>query len=146
MTEKKVAKTLKNKQKQNLSLEKDSIDNLEQEAVEVLSQRFTLVSVFSVIMLLLASAILWTGVSTASQTQKYRQDYKTLQEMKQEYLRLQVEHKRLLIEQQTFSATPQIASRAVSELQMHFPEINDRLILQSEQSINSSIQDNEVSR
>jgi cell division protein FtsL len=36
----------------------------------------------------------------------------------------------LLIEQQTFSATPQIASRAVAELGMYSPTLKDKLIIQ----------------
>lgn len=84
---------------------------------------------FILVMILLAVAILWSGVNSSMQIQKYRQNYKTLQEMKQRYLQLQVEHKRLLIEQQTFSATPQIATRAVSELHMFFPSFQEKRIL-----------------
>ena len=36
----------------------------------------------------------------------------------------------MLIEQQTFSATPQIASRAVAELGMFSPTLKDKLIIQ----------------
>ena len=50
--------------------------------------------------------------------------------MKKQQRKLQVEHQRLLIEQQTFSATPQIASRAVSELNMYSPTLKDKLIIQ----------------
>jgi cell division protein FtsL len=50
--------------------------------------------------------------------------------MKKQERKLQVEHQRLLIEQQTFSATPQIASRAVAELGMYSPTLKDKLIIQ----------------
>ena len=50
--------------------------------------------------------------------------------MKKQERKLQVEHQRLLIEQQTFSATPQIASRAVAELGMFSPTLKDKLIIQ----------------
>lgn len=82
------------------------------------------------VMLLLAAAIVWSGIRTAEQTQQYHQDYKTLQDMKKQERLLQVEHQRLLIEQQTFSATPQIASRAVTELGMYSPTLDDKLIIQ----------------
>ena len=45
-------------------------------------------------------------------------------------VRCEVRHQRLLIEQQTFSATPQIASRAVAELGMYSPTLKDKLIIQ----------------
>ncbi len=53
-----------------------------------------------------------------------------MQDMKKQERKLQVEHQRLLIEQQTFSATPQIASRAVAELGMFSPTLKDKLIIQ----------------
>ena len=97
---------------------------------EALAKRFGGVSIYVVCMLLLAFAIIWTGVKASEQVQQYHQDYKTLQDMKKQYRKLQVEHQRLLIEQQTFSATPQIASRAVAELGMFTPTFKDKLILQ----------------
>lgn len=53
-----------------------------------------------------------------------------LQKMKVEHRNLQIENQRLVIEQQTFSATPQIASRAVTQLGMYSPTTKDKLILQ----------------
>lgn len=53
-----------------------------------------------------------------------------LQKMKVEHRNLQIENQRLIIEQQTFSATPQIASRAVTQLGMYSPSTQDKLILQ----------------
>lgn len=97
---------------------------------EILSKRFVGVNLFMVIMLVLAALIIGTGVKAAEQVQQYHQDYKVLQDMRKQYRKLQVEHQRLLIEQQTFSATPQIASRAVAELGMYSPGTNDKLILQ----------------
>lgn len=97
---------------------------------EILSKRYGGVSIYMVCMLLLATAIVWTGVRVAEQVQQYHQDYRVLQDMRKQYRKLQVEHQRLLIEQQTFSSTPQIASRAVAELGMYSPGLNDKLILQ----------------
>lgn len=93
-------------------------------------RRFYVVSIYVMILLILAAAIVWTGIKTAESVQQYHQDYKTLQDMKKQERKLQVEHQRLLIEQQTFSATPQIASRAVAELGMYSPTLKDKLIIQ----------------
>lgn len=97
---------------------------------EILSKRYGGISIYSVCILLLAAAIVWTGVRVAEQVQQYHQDYRVLQDMRKQHRKLEVEHQRLLIEQQTFSATPQIASRAVAELGMYSPGLNDKLILQ----------------
>lgn len=97
---------------------------------ELFAKRFNVVSIYVVILLLLAGAIIWSGIKTAENVQQYHQDYKTLQDMKKQERKLQIEHQRLLIEQQTFSATPQIASRAVSELGMYSPTLKDKLIIQ----------------
>ena len=97
---------------------------------EIFVQRFNVVSIYVVLLLLLAGAIVWSGIKTAEGVQQYHQDYKTLQDMKKQERKLQIEHQRLLIEQQTFSATPQIASRAVAELGMYSPTFKDKLIIQ----------------
>lgn len=97
---------------------------------EMFVQRFSAVKIYVVVLLLLAAGIVWSGIKTAEAVQQYHQDYKTLQDMKKQQRKLQVEHQRLLIEQQTFSATPQIASRAVSELGMYSPTLKDKLIIQ----------------
>ena len=97
---------------------------------ELFVRRFNVVSIYVVILVLLAAAIIWSGIKTAEGVQQYHQDYKTLQDMKKQERKLQVEHQRLLIEQQTFSATPQIASRAVAELGMFSPTLKDKLIIQ----------------
>lgn len=97
---------------------------------EIFAKRFNVVSIYMVLMLLLAAGIVWSGIRTAEGVQQYHQDYRALQDMKKQQRKLQIEHQRLLIEQQTFSATPQIASRAVSELSMYSPTLKDKLIIQ----------------
>ena len=97
---------------------------------EVFVRRFHVVRIYAVIMLALAAAIIWTGIKTAESVQQYHQDYKSLQDMKKQERKLQIERQRLLIEQQTFSATPQIAGRAVAELGMYSPTLKDKLIIQ----------------
>lgn len=78
---------------------------------------------------LLVIAIIWTGVSISIQTQAHHEAYRNLQQLKKELTNMQVEEQRLLIEQQTFSATPQVARRAVSELGMFFPEGDSRQVI-----------------
>ena len=93
-------------------------------------RKFKISNIYVAILVLLAAGIVWSGIKTAEGVQQYHQDYKTLQDMKKQERKLQVEHQRLLIEQQTFSATPQIASRAVAELGMFSPTLKDKLIIQ----------------
>ena len=97
---------------------------------EMFARRFSVVSIYVVLLLLLAVAIVWSGIKTAEAVQQYHQDYNTLQDLKKQQRTLQIEHQRLLIEQQTFSATPQIASRAVAELGMYSRTFKDKLIIQ----------------
>ena len=97
---------------------------------ELFVRKFKIANIYVAILVLLAAAIVWSGIKTAEGVQQYHQDYKTLQDMKKQERNLQVEHQRLLIEQQTFSATPQIASRAVAELGMFSPTLKDKLIIQ----------------
>lgn len=97
---------------------------------EMFVKRFNVVNLYVTVLLILAIGIVWSGIKTAEAVQQYHQDYKTLQDMKKQQRTLQVEHQRLLIEQQTFSATPQIASRAVAELGMYSPTLKDKLIIQ----------------
>lgn len=78
---------------------------------------------------LLVAAIIWTGVSISVQTQAHHEAYRNLQKLKKELTAMQVEEQRLLIEQQTFSATPQVARRAVSELGMFFPAGDSRRVI-----------------
>ena len=93
-------------------------------------RKFKISNIYVAILVLLAAGIVWSGIKTAEGVQQYHQDYKTLQDMKKQERKLQVEHQRLLIEQQTFSATPQIASRAVAELGMFSPTLKDKMIIQ----------------
>ena len=108
----------------------NQIDKNSVEISEFLTKRYGGVSVYGAVMILLATGIIWTAVLTAEQVQQYHEDYMALQKMKVEYRNLQIENQRLIIEQQTFSATPQIASRAVTQLSMYSPSTKDKLILQ----------------
>ena len=56
-------------------------------------------------------------VSVVEQIQTYHQQYGESQK-KNNFASCKMEHQRMLIEQQTFSATPQVTNRAVTELNM----------------------------
>lgn len=105
---------------------KDEVQNI----ADWMDREYRGVSIYAVLMGMLLTLILWTGISTVRQIQAYHHQYTELQKTKKAYRQLQVEHQRLLIEQQTFSATPQIARRAVTELNMFYPKLSDRLIVQ----------------
>lgn len=98
----------------------------------------SMVGLYRLILMVLFVAIMWTGVGIAKQTQAHHEAYRQLQQLKEELTAMQVEKQRLLIEQQTFSATPQIARRAVSELGMFFPVGDSRRIISSSASIQSA--------
>lgn len=99
---------------------------------EFMATEYKGVSIYALAMTILIGLILWTGIATVQQVQAYHQQYGNLQQLKKDYRKLQIENQRLLIEQQTFSATPQIASRAVAELNMFYPQLSDRMIIQAD--------------
>lgn len=90
---------------------------------------FGMIRLCRLVLGLLVVAIIWTGVSISVQTQAHHESYRNLQRLKKELTSMQVEEQRLLIEQQTFSATPQVARRAVSELGMFFPAGDSRRVI-----------------
>lgn len=96
---------------------------------EVLNAKYQIITLYVVAMLWLVGLILWTAVQTVEQVQSYHHEYGRLQDLKKEFRQLQIERQRMLIEQQTFSATPQVTNRAVAELQMFYPNVSDRLII-----------------
>lgn len=73
--------------------------------------------------------ILMMGVWTNEQIQERHQIYRELSSEIQAYQKMQIEAQRLIIEQQTFGATPTVAGRAVGELNMFYPTDKHRLII-----------------
>ena len=104
-------------------------DGLGSSIAEVLDSEYRGVSLYAVAMLVLVIAMLWTGVSVVEQIQNYHQQYGELQTLKKQFRQLQMEHQRMLIEQQTFSGTPQVTNRAATELNMFYPDFSDRMII-----------------
>lgn len=78
---------------------------------------------------LLAVGILMTATATVRQTQKRHQTYADLSDLQKQYRKMHIEEQRLLIEQQTFSATPVVAKRAVSDLRMFYPDDRHRKVI-----------------
>lgn len=89
----------------------------------------SLVGVYRLLVMMLLVAILATSVAVARQTQERHETYRTLQQLKRDLAVMKIEEERLLIEQQTFSATPQVARRAVGELGMFFPSSHHKKII-----------------
>lgn len=94
-----------------------------------LMMRMNLIMVLRVILAILVMLILWSGIKVVEQTQLRHQVHIDIRKLNVEIEDLQTEEQRLMIEQQTFSATPQVASRAVSELGMFFPTGENRRLL-----------------
>lgn len=120
---------------------KQSQKNEAQNVADWMDREYRGISIYAVLMGVLLTLILWTGISTVRQIQAYHHQYTDLQKAKKEYRNLQIEHQRLLIEQQTFSATPQIARRAVTELNMFYPKLSDRMIIQQPAPSNAATLD-----
>lgn len=96
---------------------------------DILDSDYRGISLYAVAMTVLVVAILWTGIKTAEQIQDYHHLYGKMNTLKKEFRQLQIERQRMLIEQQTFSATPQVTNRAVAELNMFYPNLSDRMII-----------------
>lgn len=109
--------------------ESSQASSLPMPITELLDADYHGVRLYTVAMLVLVVAILWTGISVVEQVQTYQERYTELSQLKKDYRQLQIEHQRMLIEQQTFSATPQIVNRAVTQLHMFYPDLSNRLII-----------------
>ena len=81
------------------------------------------------VLAILVVMIFATTLGIVTQTQTRHETYIELQKLSRELNLLKIEEQRLMIEQHTFSATPQVASRAVSELGMFFPSADSRRVI-----------------
>ncbi|WP_347453493.1 cell division protein FtsL [Acinetobacter thermotolerans] len=70
-----------------------------------------------------------SAVFVVFQVFEYRQDYRKLSSYLRERDDLNAEWGRLLIEQQTFGATAQIGTRAVTQLRMYSPPISQTVVI-----------------
>lgn len=70
-----------------------------------------------------------SAVVVVFQVFEYRQDYRKLSTYLRERDDLNAEWGRLLIEQQTFGATAQIGTRAVTQLRMYSPPVAQTVVI-----------------
>lgn len=103
------------------------LSNFINENTQVIRTNFT--TVLRVILAILVLLIFWTALSIVEQTNERHQVHIQIRKLDLELSDLRTEEQRLMIEQQTFSATPQVASRAVSELGMFFPTGENRRVI-----------------
>ncbi|XID75141.1 cell division protein FtsL [Alkanindiges sp. WGS2144] len=78
---------------------------------------------------LLVVVLVGSAMSVVHQVFLYREEFKQLQKVRSQREKLDVEWSRLLIEQQTFGATPQIGGRAVISLRMYSPPPSQTVVL-----------------
>ncbi len=79
--------------------------------------------------IVLVVLLVGSAMSVAHQVFMYREEFKLLQDVRQDREKLDVEWGQLLIEQQTFGSTPQIGSRAVMSLRMYSPPPAQTVVL-----------------
>ena len=79
-----------------------------------------------VILLLL---VFLSAMMVAFQVFEYRDDYRQLTQYQRERDDLNAEWGRLVIEQQTFGATAQIGTRAVTQLRMYSPPVAQTVVI-----------------
>lgn len=80
-------------------------------------------------MLALMLGIMVSAMMVIRQTQVRHETYAGLFALQKDYRKMHTEEQRLLIEQQTFSATPVVAKRAVTDLKMFYPDDAHRKVI-----------------
>ncbi|MGX5699119.1 cell division protein FtsL [Acinetobacter kookii] len=73
--------------------------------------------------------VLLSAIMVVFQVFEYRHDYRELSSFMRERDDLNAEWGRLLIEQQTFGATAQIGTRAVTQLRMYSPPTAETVVI-----------------
>lgn len=81
--------------------------------------------VYSILLVL----VFVSAVMVAFQVFEYRHDYREYSSYQRERDDLNAEWGRLLIEQQTFGATAQIGTRAVTQLRMYSPPLKQTVVI-----------------
>ncbi|AWV87506.1 cell division protein FtsL [Acinetobacter radioresistens] len=100
---------------------------VEEKAEQPLLQKPALkkIVVYTVLVLL----VFMSAVMVVFQVFQYRHDYRDLSSYMRERDDLNAEWGRLLIEQQTFGATAQIGTRAVTQLRMYSPPASQTVVI-----------------
>ncbi len=97
------------------------------EVVEKKTDKTPMKKTISYIVLLLL--VFLSAIMVVFQVFEYRHDYRELSSFMRERDDLNAEWGRLLIEQQTFGATAQIGTRAVTQLRMYSPPISQSVVI-----------------
>ncbi|KAB0629205.1 cell division protein FtsL [Acinetobacter gandensis] len=97
------------------------------EAIEKIANKLQTkkVVVYGILMVL----VFISAIMVVFQVFEYRQDYRKLSTFMRERDDLNAEWGRLLIEQQTFGATAQIGTRAVTQLRMYSPPVAQTVVI-----------------
>ena len=82
-----------------------------------------------VVYAVLVALVFVSAMMVVFQVFEYRHDYRELSAFNREKDDLNAEWGRLLIEQQTFGATAQIGTRAVTQLRMYSPPVAQTIVI-----------------
>ena len=97
------------------------------EVVEKKAEKLAMKKIISYIILLVL--VFLSAIMVVFQVFEYRHDYRELSAFNREKDDLNAEWGRLLIEQQTFGATAQIGTRAVTQLRMYSPPVAQTVVI-----------------
>ena len=97
----------------------------EQEVVQPHNLLIKKVLVFATLLIL----VLGSAFMVVLQVYNYRQDYADYNDVLREKENLNAEWGRLLIEKETFGATAQIGTRAVTQLRMYSPPATQTIVI-----------------
>ena len=97
------------------------------EVVDKKTEKVAMKKIISYIILLVLVFV--SAIMVVFQVFEYRHDYRELSAFNREKDDLNAEWGRLLIEQQTFGATAQIGTRAVTQLRMYSPPVAQTVVI-----------------
>ena len=97
------------------------------EVVEKKAEKLAMKKIISYIILLVLVFV--SAIMVVFQVFEYRHDYRELSAFMRERDDLNAEWGRVLIEQQTFGATAQIGTRAVTQLRMYSPPAAQTVVI-----------------
>lgn len=100
---------------------------MKSEIIEVKKDRLQLKKVITYAVLILL--VLLSAYMVVIQVFSYRHDFRDLNSFMREREDINAEWGRLLIEQQTFGATAQIGTRAVTQLRMYSPPATQTVVI-----------------
>lgn len=130
-TDVKKTKTKKVKQMSKDKIVCDESKTATEDEGLIASSDFTPGRMYWFVVAVLLMAVIILGVMNVEQIQERHKVYRELSVARQDYRTMRTEEERLIIEQQTFSATATVAQRAVTELGMFYPSQTHRIIVPS---------------